>query len=78
MEQKTILIRRDKNYGKWTAYPACKNAEIFAKIAGTRTLTLETRNLIEQLGYEIYDVKFITAVEDFSGESFQLVSKRKK
>jgi hypothetical protein len=48
-----ITIRIDKNYGIETAYPACPAAELFASIAGTKTLTRHTLRDIAALGYQI-------------------------
>jgi hypothetical protein len=48
-----ITIRADKNYGVLTYYPACPAAELFARIAGTKTLTRHTLRDIDTLGYEI-------------------------
>lgn len=48
-----VLIRIANNYGIETAYPVCKTAEIFSRIAGTKTLTHATLCHIENLGYEI-------------------------
>ena len=60
MEQKTVTIRRDKNYGQLVNYAVCENARIFANIAGTvtgkiPTLTESTCDKIKLLGYEIID-----------------------
>ena len=48
-----ITIRADKNYGVEVFYPADPAAEIFARIAGTKTLTTHTLRDIDALGYEI-------------------------
>ena len=48
-----ITIRADKNYGVLTYYPACPAAEIFARIAGTKSLTRNTLRDIAALGYQI-------------------------
>ena len=48
-----ITIRADKNYGVLTYCPACPAAEIFARIAGTKTLTRATLRDVDLLGYEI-------------------------
>jgi hypothetical protein len=50
---KSILIEVKTQCGNNVIYPACNNAETFAKLAGTKTLTKHTLELIEQLGYEI-------------------------
>jgi hypothetical protein len=46
-------IRVANNYGIETFYPVDENAKLFARIAGTITLTRVTLELIDQLGYEI-------------------------
>ena len=48
-----ITVRLDKNYGVWVVYPVCQQAQIFAAIAGTKTLKEKTLDQIMQLGYEI-------------------------
>lgn len=48
-----ITIRCDKNYGIETFYPACEQAKLFARIAGTKTLTRATLRDVDLLGYEI-------------------------
>ena len=48
-----ITIRIEKNYGIETAYPACDQSRLLAKLAGTKTLTRNTLRDIEQLGYQI-------------------------
>jgi hypothetical protein len=53
MDEKTIKIKVKQVYGKDTYYPASDNAKVFAKIAGTTTLTITTLKLIKQLGYAI-------------------------
>ena len=45
-----ITIRCDKNYGVETFYPACERAQLFARIAGTKTLTRNTLRDIAALG----------------------------
>ena len=48
-----ITIKLQNNYGNQTAYPICQHALIFAKLAGTKTLTRQTLQLIKSLGYSI-------------------------
>jgi hypothetical protein len=48
-----ISINIRNVYGVEQAYPACDDAETFAKIAGTKTLQPATLRLIAELGYEI-------------------------
>ena len=48
-----ILVRVAHNYGNRVNYPVCETARNFAEIAGTKTLKLETVNLIKKLGYKV-------------------------
>jgi hypothetical protein len=48
-----ITIRLDKNYGVWVVYPVCQKAQLFAALAGTKTLKEKTLDQIMQLGYEV-------------------------
>lgn len=48
-----ILVQVRDIYGVPTVYPACPQAVIFARLAGTKTLTHAALCLIEALGYEI-------------------------
>ena len=48
-----ITIRCEKNYGVEVFYPACKQSELFARIAGTKTLTRHALRDIAALGIEI-------------------------
>jgi|6_EtaG_2_1085325.scaffolds.fasta_scaffold240956_2 hypothetical protein len=52
-EDKTVTVQIKNNYGNQVVYPYCQKAFYFANIAGTRTLTQETRMLIERLGYTL-------------------------
>ena len=49
----TITVRIDKNYGNRVVYPACHTSKLIAQIAGTRTLTDRTIEIIKQLGYTV-------------------------
>jgi uncharacterized protein YfbU (UPF0304 family) len=48
-----ITIRIEKNYGIETAYPACQQSKLLAKLAGTKTLTHHALETIAALGYSI-------------------------
>ena len=48
-----ITVRIKNNYGQDVVYPVCSDAEKFAWIAGTKTLTAHTIRLIGRLGYQI-------------------------
>ena len=51
-----ITIEIKSQYGQTVAHPICCKAKLFAKIAGTKTLTLETLKTVKALGYEIDQV----------------------
>tara|TARA_Y100000114_G_C11641926_1_gene269733 strand:+ start:300 stop:515 length:216 start_codon:yes stop_codon:yes gene_type:complete len=48
-----IVIRIEKNYGVEVIYPVCDAAKTFARIAKTKTLTMETVQLAKSLGFEL-------------------------
>ena len=48
MELKVII---KNNYGADAIYPVCQVGEAFARIAGTKTLTDQTRLIMKELGY---------------------------
>ena len=48
----TIQVLIKNNYGSQVVYPTCEVGETFALIAGTKTLTDETRALMKRLGYQ--------------------------
>jgi hypothetical protein len=48
-----ITIEIKSQYGQTVAHPVCCKAKLFAKIAGTKTLTMETLKNVRALGYEI-------------------------
>lgn len=50
----TITVRAQENYGARVFYPVCEQAQLFARIAGTKTLTGSTMSLVKALGYRIY------------------------
>ena len=50
---RSILIEVKESYGRKVIYPACDNAETFARLSGCKTLTHAALELIEQLGYTI-------------------------
>ena len=49
----TITVAIKDVYGKRTIYPVSETAKLFARIAGTITLTPETIDAIKTLGYNI-------------------------
>ena len=48
-----IIVRITQNYGTEVIYPVCTNAFLFAKLVGTKTLTLSTIAKIKALGYTV-------------------------
>ena len=46
-----LIVTIRNNYGRQVVYPTCQVGETFARIAGTKTLTDETRALLKQIGY---------------------------
>ncbi len=48
-----ITIKIEKNYGIETAYPACDQSRLLAKLAGTKTLTWHALETIRALGYSV-------------------------
>jgi len=50
---KSITVTIKTVYGVETVYPVCNDAHTFARIAGTKTLTLETISNVKRLGYSV-------------------------
>jgi hypothetical protein len=48
-----IQVEVKNVYGTQVVYPICPAAVWFARIAGTKTLTLDTLNCIKALGYAV-------------------------
>jgi len=48
-----ITVKITKNYGVEAIYPVCQAAFLFARIAGTKTLTRETIAKVKALGYTV-------------------------
>jgi hypothetical protein len=61
MNQLTLTVKARDVYGVKTYYPADDTARAFARIAGTKTLTLATIREAQKLGYHIAQ-----AVEEFA------------
>ena len=49
----SITVRVTNNFGNRAVYPVCSDAQTFAELAGTKTLTDETIRLVKDLGYEV-------------------------
>ena len=52
----SITVERRDQYGAPVFHPVCDQAQLFARIAKTKTLTLDTLALVKALGYRV-DVK---------------------
>jgi hypothetical protein len=50
---KEIAIEIKSVYGNETIYPVDENAKLFARLAGTKTLTRQAISHIKALGYEV-------------------------
>jgi hypothetical protein len=48
-----IIVEVRDVYGQSKIYPVCGEAQIFAEIAGTKTLLPKTIQLVKMLGYEV-------------------------
>jgi hypothetical protein len=49
----TITIKFKDVYGNRLVYPVCANAQHFADIAGTKTLSTTVLKIVKSLGYDI-------------------------
>lgn len=49
-----IIVRIAQQYGNRVVIPVCAKAQLFASIAGTRTLTPSTVQNIKTLGYTVF------------------------
>ena len=52
-ESPTITVEVRTVYGVPKVYPACERSKLFARVAGTTTLTRAALEAIQALGYEI-------------------------
>jgi hypothetical protein len=52
-QNNTIMVEIRDVYGVSKVYPVCGEAQIFAAIAGTKTLLPEDIKRIQMLGYEV-------------------------
>lgn len=48
-----IKVRVSNNFGNRTVYPVCPVANLLAELAGTKTLTEKSIELIKDLGFTI-------------------------
>lgn len=51
-----ITVQTRPVYGTFNIYPVCDGAKVFAKIAGTKTLTIDACFQIKALGYDIVNM----------------------
>ena len=56
----TIEVEVKDVYGVTKYYPICEKAQLFADIAGTKTLTVQVIKKIEALGYSIKASRTVT------------------
>ena len=49
----SITVELREQYGAQVIHPVCPAAKLFARIAGTKTLTRDTVQTIKTLGYRI-------------------------
>jgi hypothetical protein len=48
-----ITVEVKNNYGSEHIYPLCSDAKLFARLAGTKTLTRESIECIKALGFDV-------------------------
>lgn len=51
--ERTICVLARSTYGLWRYYPQGATAELFCKLTGTQTLTMDHMRIIRELGYRI-------------------------
>ena len=51
--QQTLIIEAKNNYGNQVFYPVNECAKLFAEIAGTKTLALDTIKKAKLLGFAV-------------------------
>lgn len=64
-----IQVQTRPVYGTYNIYPMCDQAKTFAKIAGTKTLTLDVCEQIKALGYDIVNVPLASTFDQFFSKS---------
>jgi len=52
----TITVEMKSAYGRLLCYPRSPYAEVFAELAGTKTLTRHALSCIDRLGISIYSL----------------------
>lgn len=53
MTNQTIIVEARNNYGSQVFYPVNECAQVFANIAGTKTLSLDTIRQAKRLGFSV-------------------------
>ena len=48
-----IKVTQKQHYGTYYFYPNCDNSNLFIKLTGRKTLTIDDLKVIKNLGYEI-------------------------
>lgn len=56
-QERVLLVKVKNVYGNATVYPANENAEFFAAIAGTKTLSTVVLAYARRLGFDIKQVE---------------------
>jgi hypothetical protein len=51
--KQTLIIEAKSNYGNQVFYPVNETAQVFANIAGTKTLSLDTIRQAKRLGFAV-------------------------
>jgi len=55
MERKQIIVKVDRNYGRYVTYPVCELSKQFCQLAKTKTITHEMEMIIQKMGFAIVD-----------------------
>lgn len=63
---KQITIKIESQYGVNVARPICHAAQVFADIAGTKTLTKQTLEHVKLLGYNVKIMQETKTLVDIS------------
>ena len=57
-----LTLQAKEQYGSIKLYPHCEQSKLFARLAGTKTLTDCSLHTIKQLGYQIQVLPPVTTV----------------
>ena len=74
-EAMEIIVEVKNVYGKPLVYPVCRAAEMFAKIAESKTLTPRVLKTIRSLGYRVREMGWGWDIHehDYGGEEFNKI-----